>query len=88
MTLTELQQRIREAYGARDSDRGIHHSFLWFSEEVGELASALAAGDQAGATEEFADVLMWLVTLANMSGVDLEDAAARWFADPRKAPAK
>ena len=88
MTLTELQQRIEEGYGARDSGRGVHHSFLWFAEEVGELASALAAGDQAGAEEEFADVLMWLVTLANMSGVDLSDAAEAWFANPSKAPAK
>ena len=47
---------------------------MWFIEEVGELATALAQRDQEGRAEEFADVFAWLCTLANISGVDLEKA--------------
>ena len=43
-------------------------------EEVGELASAIAEGDQENKAEEFADVMAWLATLANVEGVDLTAA--------------
>lgn len=47
---------------------------MWFIEEVGELATALAAEDQNSRTQEFADVFAWLCTLANITNVDLEKA--------------
>ena len=47
-------------------------------EEVGELASALAGNDQHNKEEEFADVLAWLCTLANINDVDLEKAIAKY----------
>jgi NTP pyrophosphatase (non-canonical NTP hydrolase) len=47
-------------------------------EEVGELATALAGKDQENREEEFADVLAWLCTLANISEVDLEKACAKY----------
>ncbi len=48
---------------------------MWFIEEVGELSHALARqNDPANIREEFADVLAWLCTLANINGVDLEAA--------------
>jgi NTP pyrophosphatase (non-canonical NTP hydrolase) len=78
MTLGELQQRIRDLFGSKDSRRGVEGTFMWFMEEVGELAAALR--DPASARDnlalEFADVLAWLATLANIAGVDL-DAAVR-----------
>ena len=75
MTLTELQRLIRDTYGAKDGRRGIDGTFMWFMEEVGELAAALRGGHDPDATAaEFADVLAWLVTLANAAGVDLEGA--------------
>jgi len=51
---------------------------MWFVEEVGELATALASKDKANAEEEFADVFAWLCTLANISDVDLEKACAKY----------
>ena len=60
---------------------------MWFVEEVGELATSLqenAPGQkptprqQANLAEEFADVLAWLTTLANINGVDLERALAKY----------
>jgi len=75
MTLAELQNLIRTTYGAKDRDRGIDGTFMWFLEEVGELAGALRGKLPAEHTAaEFADVLAWLATLANVAGVDLTAA--------------
>jgi NTP pyrophosphatase (non-canonical NTP hydrolase) len=76
MTLGQLQHRIREMYGAKDGARGLDGTFMWFMEEVGELAAALRGGDHPERVLEFADVLAWLATLANIAGVDLEEAMA------------
>lgn len=74
-TLGELQQLIRTLYGAKDSRRGVEGTFMWFMEEVGELAADLRGGAAREQLEtEFADVLAWLVTLANIAGVDLDAA--------------
>jgi NTP pyrophosphatase (non-canonical NTP hydrolase) len=74
VTLGQLQQIIRDLYDAKDRRRGIEGTFMWFMEEVGELASALRNGSHQERTLEFADVLAWLATLANIAGVDLEAA--------------
>ena len=75
MQISEFQQWISEKYEQRDRQRGIPATFMWFVEEVGELATALAEdNDQQNKQEEFADVLAWLCTMANISNVDLEKA--------------
>jgi NTP pyrophosphatase (non-canonical NTP hydrolase) len=74
LTLPQLQQLIRDLYGAKDSRRGLEGTFMWFMEEVGELSAALRGGSPEQRTAEFADVLAWLATLANIAGVDLEAA--------------
>ncbi|QEL14874.1 MazG nucleotide pyrophosphohydrolase domain-containing protein [Limnoglobus roseus] len=74
MTLGQLQDRIRLLYGDKDSARGIEGTFMWFLEEVGELSAALRGGTHQERTLEFADALAWLATLANIAGVNLEDA--------------
>ncbi|MCI0459951.1 MAG: nucleotide pyrophosphohydrolase [Gemmataceae bacterium] len=73
-TLARLQQVIRDTYGDKDSRRGVEGTFMWFMEEVGELAAALRGGTPQERAAEFADVLAWLATLANGVGVDLEAA--------------
>jgi NTP pyrophosphatase (non-canonical NTP hydrolase) len=78
MTLAALQAAIARTYGERDRRRGMEGSFLWFVEEVGELARALRRDDPDNLRAEFADVLAWLVTLAGMAGVDLDQAARRY----------
>ena len=74
VTLSRLQQLIREIYDAKDRKRGVEGTFMWFMEEVGELAAALRSGTEAERAAEFADVLAWLATLANLTDVDLETA--------------
>jgi NTP pyrophosphatase (non-canonical NTP hydrolase) len=74
MTIAEIQQVIRDIYGAKDRRRGVEGTFMWFMQEVGELASALRGGTPAERAAEFADVLAWLATLANGADVDLASA--------------
>lgn len=74
LTLVEFQQLIREMYGAKDEARGVDGTFMWLMEEVGELAAALRSGTHQQRLEEFADVLAWLTTIANVAGVDLTEA--------------
>lgn len=88
MELSALQQLVKERYFKTDSERGIFHTALWFHEEVGELSSAIASGDKENAKEEFADVLMWLLTLANLMEVDIQQAVDAYLENPRKNPAK
>ncbi len=78
MRISEFQQLISKKYEKRDRERGIPATFMWFIEEVGELATALAANDEQSNEEEFADVFAWLCTLANISNVDLEKACAKY----------
>ena len=81
VTLADLQQLIRDMYFEKDVARGIEGTFMWLMEEVGELAAALRDGSQAEKMEEFADVLAWLATIANVAEVDLSEAVARKYGD-------
>jgi NTP pyrophosphatase (non-canonical NTP hydrolase) len=78
MHIAEFQQLISEKYKKRDQQRGVPATFMWFIEEVGELATALASDNEKNKSEEFADVLAWLCTLANISNVDLEKACEKY----------
>jgi NTP pyrophosphatase (non-canonical NTP hydrolase) len=82
MEIREFQDLIARKYKATDLERGVPKTFLWFIEEVGELATALASGqDPANTEEEFADVFAWLCTLANISDVDMEKACRKYTGD-------
>ena len=74
LTFSEFQQLIRTMYLEKDVARGIDGTFMWLIEEVGELAAALREGSAEQQQEEFADVLAWLTTIANVAGVDLNAA--------------
>ncbi len=73
-TLQHLQSEMERMFGAKDRARGDSATFLWLSEEIGELASALRAGTDEELALEMADVLAWLATLANIRGIDLNQA--------------
>lgn len=82
MEIRDFQELIARRYKERDMERGVPRTFMWFVEEVGELATALADGkDRANIEEEFADVFAWLCTLANISDVDLEKACGKYTSD-------
>ncbi len=72
LTLAAFQQHIKDRYESVDRARGTPKTWMWFIEEVGELSHALARGDnRQNLEEEFADVLAWLCTLANINDIDL-----------------
>jgi NTP pyrophosphatase (non-canonical NTP hydrolase) len=81
MTLDDFQQLIDRMYSDKDRQRGTPRTFLWLSEEIGELAAALAEGSHEDKEEEFADVLAWLATIANVEGVNLASAIRRKYGD-------
>jgi NTP pyrophosphatase (non-canonical NTP hydrolase) len=79
LTIAAFQKHIAERYEKVDRERGWPKTFAYFIEEVGELATALAAADRANLEEEFADVIAWLCTLANISDVNLADALTKKY---------
>ena len=84
LSIAAFQQHIRDKYEAVDRARGSAKTFVWFIEEVGELATALNgdANDpdvRANLEEEFADVFAWLCTLANINDVEMADVIAKKY---------
>ena len=84
MTIQQFQDLIRDRYFSTDSARGVSKTFLWLTEEFGELSHALGEFERGNAdlenlAEEFADVLAWLVTIANITGIDLTDAVIKKY---------
>jgi NTP pyrophosphatase (non-canonical NTP hydrolase) len=79
LSLRDLQSLIHKMYGAKDVARGVDGTFMWLMEEVGELAAALREGTPEELAMEFADVLAWLATIANVAGVDLDTAVRKKY---------
>lgn len=79
LSLNDFQRKIREMYFEKDLARGVDGTFMWLMEEVGELAAALREGTPEEQAAEFADVLAWLTTIANVAGIDLAEALERKY---------
>ena len=70
---------MRRVYFHRDSRRGVDGTLDWLVDEVKELGEALKMGDKKALEDEFADVIAWLASLANVTHVDLEEAASNKY---------
>ena len=81
VNIRRFQDVIRDTYHEKDAARGLGGTFMWFTEEVGELARALKRKepDRDELIVEFSDVFAWLCTLASMSDIDMGDAVARYL---------
>jgi NTP pyrophosphatase (non-canonical NTP hydrolase) len=84
MQITEFQQMMKTLYFHRDSERGIEGTYEWLVDEVQELGEALKGTDKEATEKEFADVIAWLSSLANLLDIDLERAALNKY--PHKCP--
>ena len=84
LTIAGFQKQVSDRYEKVDRERGTPKTFLWFIEEIGELATALNGTDRANLEEEFADVIAWLCTLANINDVDLAKAVANKYLGDKK----
>ena len=78
ISFRDFQKLIRDMYYEKDVERGVEATFLWLMEEVGELATALREGTLEEQKGEFADVYAWLMTLANLAGVDMTEALNKY----------
>jgi NTP pyrophosphatase (non-canonical NTP hydrolase) len=70
---------MRHIYFHRDSKRGALGTYNWLVDEVRELGEALKADDKKALENEFADVIAWLASLANVTRVDLEKSTLRKY---------
>jgi NTP pyrophosphatase (non-canonical NTP hydrolase) len=84
MHIHEFQEMMRRLYFHRDSERGVEGTYNWLVDEVKELWEALQENDKKATEKEFADVIAWLASLANITGVDLEKAAVNKY--PGRCP--
>jgi len=81
MHICEFQEMMRRVYFHRDSERGIAGTYDWLVDEVKELGEALNIDDKEALEREFADVIAWLASLANVTKVNLEEVALGKYAD-------
>ncbi|MCO6458970.1 MAG: nucleotide pyrophosphohydrolase [Pirellulaceae bacterium] len=79
VSLSDFQRLIHRMYFEKDVARGVDGTFMWLMEEVGELAGALREGSRDDQMGEFADVIAWLTTIANVAGIDLSEAVHRKY---------
>jgi len=79
LRISEFQEIMRRLYFHRDSRRGKSRTYHWLMDEVKELEEALRGHDKEALENEFADVIAWLASLANVTDVDLEKAALRKY---------
>jgi NTP pyrophosphatase (non-canonical NTP hydrolase) len=79
ISLSDFQSLIRRMYFEKDRARGVDGTFMWLMEEVGELAAALREGTPEEQAAEFADVLAWLTTIANVAEIDLTAAVRKKY---------
>jgi len=70
---------MRQIYFHRDSKRGVTGTLNWLVDEVGELRAAIKEEDKKALEDEFADVLAWLASLANVVDIDLEVATMKKY---------
>lgn len=81
MQINEFQNMMKQLYLHRDSERGTDGTLDWLMDEVEELKEALKEDDTKAIENEFADVLAWLASLANIVNIDLEKAALSKYAN-------
>ncbi len=77
--INEFQEMMKQLYFHRDSKRGVKGTYNWLVDELIELEEALEDEDKEAAEKEFADVIAWLASLANITGIDLEKAAVNKY---------
>ena len=79
MEIREFQEMMKCLYFHRDSERGIERTYDWLADELRELKEALQEKNKEAIEKEFADVIAWLASLANIAGIDLEKAATEKY---------
>ncbi len=79
MHIRDFQDLMHRMYYHRDSRRGVAGTYDWLVDEVKELGEALREEDKQALENEFADIIAWLASLANVVHIDLERATIRKY---------
>jgi NTP pyrophosphatase (non-canonical NTP hydrolase) len=78
MDLKQYQELIKNIYFKKDSERGLAKTYNWLIEEIGELSRAIRKGNKECISEEFADCLAWLLSVASILDIDAEKAMQKY----------
>jgi len=78
-SIRAFQNMMRHIYFHKDSKRGAKGTFRWLKDEVDELGEAMQKSNRKTIENEFADVIAWLASLANVLKIDLEEASLRKY---------
>lgn len=81
MSLRKLQEIIKDIYIHHDEKRGLEKTFKWFLSEIYELEEAIQKGDRNEIMVEISDVLAWLLSVANLLQVDIEEEFTNRYGD-------
>ena len=85
LRISQFQELMKQLYYTRDQKRGAEKTYIWLVEEIGELARTFNKPiDKNEVEAEFADIIAWLSSLANLLDVDLERAVTQKY--PNKCP--
>ncbi|MFW9950714.1 MAG: MazG nucleotide pyrophosphohydrolase domain-containing protein [Candidatus Thorarchaeota archaeon] len=86
MKISEFQNLIKQLYFTKDKERGLYKTFIWLTEEVGELANLIKAKEiiKENVKDELADIIAWTISLANILDIDIEEALLNKY--PHKCP--
>jgi NTP pyrophosphatase (non-canonical NTP hydrolase) len=66
MHIRGFQEMMKHLYFKRDFIRGVDGTFSWLVDDVAELGEELKGTDKKATEKEFADVIAWLASLANV----------------------
>ncbi len=79
MEITCIQKAMYNSYYERDSKRGLHATFTWLVEELGELAEAILRNNKEQIEEEIADIIAWTLSIANLLNIDIKKALLKKY---------
>jgi len=79
MRIKEFQSLVKDLYYHRDIKRGNEKNMLWLVEEVGELSQAMRKNDKDAIGEEMADIVAWVMSIANIYDMDMEEFISKKY---------
>ena len=85
MKIADVQELMKQLYFVKDEKRGLEKTMLWLVSEIGELSELIAKNSNPQShfrlqlTHELADCFAWLVSVANLLNIDLEEAVKQKY---------
>ena len=82
LSMNNLQKLMADIYLKKDQQRGLEKTVLWLVSEIGEISEVIAKNGSVinnpktkqALKLELADGLAWLLSVANLVEIDIEEA--------------